>query len=76
MQFLIDQLVQFLIVEYDLSGAHHGVLEGEEVGDRGADRVVVLREDRLEHAEVVLRHLVNNFIKGLLKRDFGTLISG
>lgn len=55
--------MQLLVVEDELAGAHEGIAQGQKVGDGWAHRIVVLGEESLEHAEVVLSHLVYDLVE-------------
>mmetsp|Transcript_39260 Transcript_39260/g.59911 ORF Transcript_39260/g.59911 Transcript_39260/m.59911 type:complete len:363 (-) Transcript_39260:598-1686(-) len=64
-QLPVDDAEELVVIADHLSGAVDGVLDLEEVGDKGAHALVVFREDSLEHREVVLGHLVGDLVENI-----------
>ena len=62
-QLLVNDTMELLEVRDNFSRSVNRILNFKELGNHRSHTFVILREDGLEHREVVLGHFVSNFIE-------------
>lgn len=60
--------MEFFIVSYDLPRSMEWIIKVEKILNLRSNTFIILREEGLEDREVILRHLIYYFIKGLKER--------
>ena len=72
--------MEFFIVGYDLPRSMEWIIKVEKILNLRSNTFIILREEGLEDREVILRHLIYYFIKGLkegvLSRVLGNVENG